>query len=333
MSLAQTPPAANTAPQIIRVIPGDGTVFFAGANIPMHIAAYDAERDALEYQFSVGGAVVQAWSASKTCYWQSSVSDTGAVSVLCEVRDPRGGSARQSLAFTFINPTAQEVLRKIADNYSGIRDFKADTVYSSTLNCKAFGDVQHCRYFFMAPDKEKIETFSDSTRSAKTEIILTNGQTVYLLDPQNKTRDEVNLMQSEGINPGEIDYTDIYYDQPRFLSAHTIVKVDAETNFNSKLVCVDAFPLQENSMYSKLRLYIDYNKGIMSKIRLYHDNALIQTVEVAESRQMPGGMWVPVKISKIPALNAGKLVSTMTYANIQINPGLSQDEFDPGKQY
>jgi hypothetical protein len=58
----------------------------------------------------------------------------------------------------------------------------------------------------------------------------------------------------------------------------------------------------------------------------------MQTVEVSESKQMPGGEWVPVKMSKIPALSSGRRVSIIAYTNIQINPGLSQDEFDPDKQ-
>ncbi|MDD2703621.1 MAG: hypothetical protein PHC33_06450 [Candidatus Omnitrophica bacterium] len=332
-AFAQNRPWSNTAPVIVRIIPGDGTVFIAGAKVPVHIIAYDANRDRLQYRFSIGGVIKRSWSSSSTYYWQSSVSDTGTVSIFCEARDRRGGSAQKSAVFTFLNPAPEEVLQKVSDNYYRIRDFKADTLYSSTLNGKSFGDTQNCRYFFMAADKEKIETFSNSSRSVKTEVIITNGSQVYLVDPQNKTKEEVSLMDSEGINAGEIDYMDIYYNQPRFLSNHSVGRVDAETNFNAKLICVEAVPLQEKGLYSKLRLYIDYNKGILAKTCLYTGDALTQTVEVGESRRMPGGEWVPVKISKIPALSSGRLVSTMVYSNIQINPGLNRDEFDPDKQY
>lgn len=329
---AQNLSFANIVPLILKTIPGDGTVFLAGAKVPIHILAYDADKDALQYQFSIGGAVRQPWSSVNTYFWQTSVSDPGTVRILCEARDTRGGAAQKTITFTFLNPSPEEVLKKVSDNYSRIRDFKADTMSSSTLNGKLFGDIQHRRYFFMAPDKEKIETFSDSSRSVKTEIIITNGSQVYLLDPRNKAKEEVSLMQSEGINAGEIDYMGIYYNQPRFLAGHSTRRVDMETNFNYKLICVEAVPLQANDLYSQLRLYIDYNKGILSKVCLYHEGALIQAVEVSESKQMPGGEWVPVKMSKIPALSSGRLVSTMAYANIRINPGLSQDEFDSDKQ-
>jgi hypothetical protein len=90
----------------------------------------------------------------------------------------------------------------------------ADTLYYAALNGKSFGDLRHCRYFFMAPDNEKIETFSDSSRSVKNEIIITNGSRVYLLDPRNRIKEESGLMPSEGINAGEIDYIGIYISVP-----------------------------------------------------------------------------------------------------------------------
>ena len=115
------------------------------------------------------------------------------------------------------------------------------------------------------------------------------------------------------------------------MKAHTISRNDAETDFNKGLIAVDAIPNSPNSLYNKLQVQIDYNKGLIIKSSLYKDNNLIQVIETTESQQMPNGAWVPKVMVKKPVLSSGQFITTMTYENISINTGLKDLDFDPNR--
>ena len=177
-----TPAAApvNKAPIINSISPIDGSEFLAGSKIEIKVNATDTENDKLQYQFSVGGTVKQAYSNISTYIWQTSSSDTGAVSITCQVKDSQNSPVLKTIAYRIINPAVDQVLKKISDNYAKISDFSADMEMTSVLDGKPLGETEYCRYYSKAPDtinktlKEKTETFSDSQRAHKTESIIIN---------------------------------------------------------------------------------------------------------------------------------------------------------------
>jgi len=331
-------PKPNQPPVISSLTPADGSIFLASAKITIKVVASDPDKDNLQYRFSIGGTIKQDWSTADTYTWQTQTSDTGAVGITCEVKDTKAATAAKTIAYSIINPTVQDILKKVADNYGLIYDLKADMTLSSTLNGNPFGETQYCRYYFKAPNKEKTETYSNATRSLKTDIIIINGSTMHLVNPIDKIKQQVDLLADANINSSQFNQMDIYYNQKNFLSGHTVTRNNTNTDFNNMIIALDALPNSPNNLYSKLELYIDYNKGLLVKSCLYKENEnkqleLMQTIESEENRQMPNGAWIPVKMKKNPNLTAGILISNLTYTNYQINTGLRDYDFDPERQY
>jgi len=329
--------AVNSAPQITNITPADNSDILLGVKVNITATASDTDNDPLEYQFSIAGTIKQAWSSASTYSWQTSEADLGLSSVTCEVRDNKGGTASKTISLRVINPTVEEILQKVADNYAKIYDLKADMTLTSTLNGQPFGQDDYCRYYFKAPNKERTDSFSDSSRVTKTEANIIDGSTMYLIDPVKKIIQPVDLLVEAGINNAQFNQMDLYYNQANFLSNHTVTRNLGKSDLSNFIVAFDTIPKEQNSLYSKLELYIDYNKGLLNKSCLYKQDAngqpeLLQTIETVESQQMPNGVWVVKKINKTPVLKSGNLIDTASYENQQVNIGLTDTDFDPEKQ-
>lgn len=328
----------NQPPVINSISPSDNSTFLAGAKINIQINATDPDNDPLQYQFSIGGTIKQPWSSLNTYTWQTTASDVSSVGINCEVRDNKGAVNSRAISCRIINPTVEEILGKVVDNYAKIYDFKADMVLSSTLNGQPFGETEYCRYYFKAPNKEKTESFTDSYRTTKTEVIIIDGSNMYLIDAINRITQEIDFLTEAGISGAQFNQMDIHYNIPNFLNNHTVTRDNAKTDFINLIIALDAIPKTQNNLYSKLELYVDYNKGLLVKSCLYKENEsrqmkLLQTIETVETQRMPNGAWLPRKINKIPVLTSGNLIETATYSNLQINVGLTDLDFDLAEQY
>jgi len=325
---------SNLPPKIIKIRPDNNSVFLAGAKVKFQVMALDPNKgDTIEYQFNIGGAIKQAWSSLNIYVWQTSASDAASVDITCEARDHKSAKTSKTITLRIINPTVEEVLQKVADNYARIYDFKADMTLSSTLDGRPFGVTEYCRYYFKAPNKEKTESFSDSQRTAKTEAIIMDGSLMYLVNVVNKIIQKADLLEEAGISGAQFNQMDIFYNQSNFFNTHLVTKNDARTDFNNSIITLDAVPREQSVLYSKLELYIDYSKGVLLKSSLFKDNSLIQTQETLKTVQTSQGAWLPTKMQKTPSLEAGAFITTMDYNNPQVNIGLSDSDFDQNKQY
>ncbi|HLD82778.1 MAG TPA: outer membrane lipoprotein-sorting protein, partial [Candidatus Omnitrophota bacterium] len=321
----------------LSLTPSDGSTFLAGSKLNIQAAASDFNHPPLEYQFSIGGSVTQPWSSLSTHTWQTSGADTGVVEIIAEARDSQKETAAKTLTYRIINPTTEEILQKVADNYAKIYDFKADMTLSSTLNGKPFGETDYCRYYFKAPNKEKTESFTDASRTNKAEAIIIDGPTMHLVDYINKLTQQVDLLNETGITNQQFNQMDLYYNQVNFLNNHSLAKNVKESDLNNFIICLEAIPKEQNKLYSKLDLYIDYNKGLLLTSQLFKENEnkqaeLVQTIEALETQQMPNGAWVLTQITKIPTLKSDLLIEIADYSNIQINTGLTDSDFNPKEQ-
>ena len=280
---------------------------------------------------------MRGWASSNTYSWQTQASDTGSINITGEVKDSKGQTASRTISVSVINPTVKDVLQKVADNYSKIKDFKADMTLSSTLNGAAFGDIQYCRYYFKAPNKEKTETFTSQQRATKNDIVIVNGSTMSLINPIQNIKQQVDLLADIGVDAGQFNQADIYNNLPIFLSRHTVTIDYANSDLKNMLIVITATPNVALNTYDKLGYLIDYSKGIISKYYIYHKNdagevKLIQTLNTIETIQIPNGAWLQTKMTKVPVLSSGNLITTNTYTNLQANCGLTDQDFDPNKQ-
>lgn len=324
---------ANYPPVINAIIPENGSISLAKAKINIQVNATDQNKDILKYQFFIGEQLAQDWSTSNNYEWQTSNSDTGTVGITCNVKDTYDKTDTKTITIHIVEPTIDEILKRVVDNYAKISDLKADMILSSTLNGSPFGQNEYCRYYLRPPNQEKTETFSSSNRIAKTDTIITNGSDMYLINPIKKTTQKVDLLIETRISPEQFNQTDLYYNQGAFLNNHNVIENSANSDLSNSIVVLEATPKTPNNIYTKLGLYIDYNKGLLSKIVYYKDNEPPQTFEAVETLQMPNGAWVVSKLKKVPNLTAGDLIVTLTYSNIKINSGLIDAVFDPTKQY
>lgn len=228
-------------------------------------------------------------------------------------------------------PTPEEAILKLKENYSQITDFTADLVLSSTLDNQPFSSDEYCRFYFLASDKEKVESFSDDSRTTISEITITDGPKLYLLEPLNKLKEEMSLSEAAAISGETFENMDICYHPDKFLASHTITASNQPAD--EGMIILDAVPKAANNLYTRLELYIDYEKGIVGRSNLYDkDGNLVQMSDVLASRRMPNGAWLPTKTKKTSMSNQGILAETATYTNIRLNTGLTQEDFNPDAQ-
>lgn len=239
-----------------------------------------------------------------------------------------GQSETVTLKVTVID-SPEGVLRKVSENYRLIEDLKADMAVSTILDSKLLGETGYYRYYFKKPNKEKIETYSSPERTTKTDIVIINGSIMNLVNPSTKAIQEVDLLAKANIDSARFNQMDIYYNLTEFINAHVVTKNETDSDLANFIIAIDAVPKIQNPLYEKLELFIDYNKGLLIKSLLFKGGPLREKMEIQESRVMPNGAWVPVKMAKTPMLTSGNMVSTLTYSDIRINTGLADKDFDP----
>jgi len=83
----------NNPPEIISLLPENNSSFTEGDSINIEVQATDDDNDDLEYRFLVEGSVLQDWSTSNTCLWQTQQGDVRLKTISAEVRDEFGGFA------------------------------------------------------------------------------------------------------------------------------------------------------------------------------------------------------------------------------------------------
>ncbi|MFH1199400.1 MAG: putative Ig domain-containing protein, partial [Candidatus Omnitrophota bacterium] len=319
---------AKMPPTVDSVSPEDYSTVLAGAMVAIKVNAASCDSSPLKYQFYIGGQLKQDWSLLNTYNWQTSSSDTGYVDIICYVKCDNSLVGGQRMVYYIVNPTAKDVLQKVADNYANIYDIKADVVMASTLAGKAYGQEEYLRYYFKAPSKEKLE--------AKSEVTIIDNEKMYFIDPINKNKQQVVALSSADLKALQSIQAEICYNQNLFLSQHKIARNSLDSDLNKGLVSLVAVPNIVNKIYDRLGILADYSKGIISKFSIYRKNVLgglelLKEVEVIKPGQTLNGAWLPVRTTEAIMTNAGKMIYTSEYNNLQVNTGLADLEFDPDK--
>ncbi|MFA4888482.1 MAG: hypothetical protein WC628_02755 [Candidatus Omnitrophota bacterium] len=323
---------------ITSISPADNSTFLAGAKINIQANVFNPGNLALQYQFLIGGLVVRAWSSSSTYSWQTSTSDTGVVNIACEVKDAKGTQTLKTITYRVINPTVEEILQKIVDNYALVNDKKMDVIMISNFNNEPFGSATYTRHYFKKPDKQKTETFENSQRadSTKTEIHIVNGLDTYLIDPKTRARLNGNILNDAKTTQEQLNQMDEVYHLQDFLNAHFVTRInDNPDDLTKGIVMLDVVPKIPHNFYRKLLIQIDYLKGLKTKTFTYFEEnnqvKLKQTLETTDSIML-NNVWIPAKQVKTLYLTDGNLVMNYNFENIQVNTNLADELFDPEKQ-
>ena len=327
----------NSPPQITSITPQDGSQFLSGPKIDIKAAAYDPDGNTLEYQFSIRGSVVRAWAPLNSYLSQTDIFDTGSLSVLCEVRDNLGGFAQGTVIYTLHNPTPEQIFQRVKDNAALVQDKVAFVNMTSTLNAKPFGDAIYTTQYFKTPDKERTDDFSTIERTQKTKTIITTGPLIYFINPGTKSVQQMNLAEQMQVDQSRLDAMNELEDISVFLDNHNVTIDRVNSDFTRGLIMVELIPTAAFPAYSKLRLLIDYFKGVEVSNAIYRvdkksgQEKLKQMIEIGETQNIDGA-WVGTKMTKTSYLGTNVFRSDLILSEIKVNQGISDSVFDPYSQ-
>ncbi|MCX5699009.1 MAG: hypothetical protein NTX01_04880, partial [Candidatus Omnitrophica bacterium] len=275
------------------------------------------------------------WSSSNTYIWQTSSADKGAVSITCEVKDPSSNLTSKTISLRILDPTIQEILNKVADNYALINDKKMDITITSKFSNDNLNLMIYTRQYFKKPDKQRTETFSspDRPEANKTEIQISVGTDTYLIDPKTKARAHQNLATEYSLTQAQLNQMDEVYQLQDFINVHAITRIDTPQDLANGLVNLEIIPRAELGFYSKLRFQIDYFKGLKTRSLTYikenNLDKLKESIEITDSVKFSNNAYLPTKQIKTLYFDEGNLMMTFDLVNTQINTGLADYLFDP----
>jgi hypothetical protein len=93
----------TTAPHIDSITPADSAALYENSTVVISVAAGNTGPSLVEYQFSIDGVILQAWSGQSTYSWSTTA---GKHTLKVEVKDTGGEDSRQSEVFVLRRPIA-----------------------------------------------------------------------------------------------------------------------------------------------------------------------------------------------------------------------------------
>ncbi|MDI6736581.1 MAG: hypothetical protein QME42_10415 [bacterium] len=225
-------------------------------------------------------------------------------------------------------PTVQQLLDKVESNYHKIQDLKADMVYT-TEKPGGWGYpimtdkiTKAGKYYFKAPDKLKYEDPNDHQRDT-----VWKGLTEY-------------CRQYHGANVPSTRFAWYFILEPDYLPFYwrldeIILRFDCRVISNPQIDIwvIEAVPKASNpkDRYNYplsrvgLEIYIDYEKGVMTKIVDFDAKTGEKDTPWCEIKdfKLISNIWVPTKFIKTT-----EVTEEITLSNIQINTGIPDSEFE-----
>ena len=322
----------NRPPVIKAVIPDPSGEFLAGAKVRVSVCAFDPEGGPLQYRFFVNESAAKDWGADPTYLWQSPSGSAGEFSIRCQARDRAGLSSEKVLRYRTIQPTVKEILDKIRLNYVAISDFSAQMRFESRTGLPQGNTVKYCRYYFKAPDKERTDTYAKPSATGVPEetLIVNGGKLIFISGSQ---RNEVDLKQEFSDSGMDIGLLNVCYAPDDFLSGHEVTLNTQASDALNLIIALEAVPLKENALYTKLFLRVDYRRGVVMAYDIYtpleegEGMKLWQSIKTLKVREFPGEIYLPVEMEKNIHLKGGMIYSKINYNQLRLNSGLSEEKF------
>ncbi len=322
----------NRAPVIKAVIPGDGSEILCGAGTRIGVCAFDPEAGPLEYRFLEGQTVLRDWRRDPSYLWQAPAEPANEVSIRCQARDRSGLIAEKTVRYRLFKPSPSLIMEKVRSNYSGVADFSAQMRFESHSGLPGGDLLKYCRYYFLAPDKERTDSYAKPAAAGIPEetLIVNGGRLIFISGSQ---RHEVDLKQEFAGSGLDINLLNVCYAMDDFLAGHEI-KLDLTAGDAGRLIfALEAVPIKENSLYKKLLLRVDYRTGVIGGFDIYtaaeegEGIRLRQSIRVLKTREFPGKIFLPVQMKKTVYFDGGEISSVIIYSQARLNSGLSGEKF------
>ena len=361
-------------PQVTITSPEDGATFPKGTKIEINVNYQASQgkiyalglrvnRKPVETKLVIPPATSGSHTFSYNTFSLSEGSHTFTVYAYQAKRPTKGkDSITINISLAAI-PSPEEILGRVEDNYSLIQDMKAILIARCTFKSKPFGKTDLALVYTKSPDKMRQETYLPRLKEEEkkkfpskgmsdrkireittlirkdkikpTDITIINGSKMILLNPETMEKIvEIDLTAQAGISSSQFTQMDLWYNQDDFIANHTLTLDEENSDTKKAIYVVDAVPITPNELYSKIKISIDYEKGVMVKSMLYREDKLVQTTETKRTRKVlinkkeKKWAYVPARIVTTPVLTAGDFITTQDYLFIRLNLGLSDNLFN-----
>ncbi len=216
-------------------------------------------------------------------------------------------------------PTAGEILQRNADNAAGVQDMKAKGVYNGSFQGNPYPADEERLIWIKHPDKSKIMSLS----TGKAEIM--NGNMRYIIDVST----ESVSMEGYGVSNNQLDYT---YHLDDFMAANSVTLIDSEVIDGDNVYTIEITPNEENVLYSKIVMSINYEKGLIVKKELYdYTEYKASTEEMLEYQTYTVGELTinqPTKMKHTLHFDDGEIINEVEYQDIEFNTGIDDSLFE-----
>ena len=213
-------------------------------------------------------------------------------------------------------PSVETIIEKIKENQSKIIDMSAnvETTIASTLK-DSKPILQTGRILTKSPDKSKIEVYSPMKQ-----ITITNGDMMTVISPDtgmkftqdlSKAREKGNMPQISA--PGDASKVFDYFDLK--LTAH-----------GTEEYIISGTPKEENEFLGKIDFFIGSARFLPMRIVIYNPDGILISISEIKYKEI-SDIWVPEKTTSIVSIPGGSMNVDMQFKNIQVNKGISDDEF------
>jgi len=208
----------------------------------------------------------------------------------------------------------EEVLARVHENWGKIEDLQATITIVTEIPGMQQPMEQEGEYYYKAPDKIRIDIIAPSEQ---TTVINGSTMTVKIADKIN-TIDLTKFPGMENINFQGISSIEKWREQYAF----------AITGTSEGTYTLEMKPKEENALYSKMEMDIEYEKEGVKQTRLYDKDGKLQTkMSYEEYVSIGDNVWYQTKLITQTDTPQGKAKTETTYTEIEVNQGMRDDVF------
>ncbi len=208
--------------------------------------------------------------------------------------------------------SVEVILGKISDNYALIKDMAATITDTSQVGDNppktALRDM-----VIKPPDKTKMIS-PDVT-------IITDGDKTTIKEPG---QEPVTLNASDytvQTTPSQIDY---FYHLKEFMEKH---RVEIVSNEGKGVYILEAYPVTEEKLYSKLRLKVNTQDKVELYNEIYDEKGKLMYRKETLDYSTKNGITIPTRYQETAYLETGNIVNTARLEEIRLNTGIPDVEF------
>ena len=223
-----------------------------------------------------------------------------------------GHESSSTIRITVVQPTPDNILKKLENNYSKIQDISATITDTSQVgNNPSKTTIRDM--VMKSPDKMKI-TSPDVT-------IITDGDKTTIKEPGQEPVTLSALDYTVETTPSQMDY---FYHLKEFMEKH---RVEVVSNEGKGVYILEAYPVTEEKLYSKLRIKVNTQDKVELYNEIYDEAGKLMYKKETLDYNTTGGVIIPTRYQETTYFETGNIVNTAKLEGIRLDTGVSDEEF------